>query len=130
MGNSNDEVKREQIKRMNDEMIKQTEEFLEERKEEKAKKLDKKNAELEKENTDLKKELDEIKEKQKKFNLPEVNKIERYNSSEEETDSLLESKLKVLKSQFIDMKEKLENFENINDIEKLNNIQAKMISNK
>ena len=115
---------------MNDEMTKRTEEFLEERKEEKAKKLEKKNAELEKENIDLKKELDEMKEKQKKYNLPEVNKIERFNSSEDETDSLLESKLKVLKSQFIDMKEKLENFENISDIEKLNNIQAKMISNK
>jgi len=128
MGNKEEKIAR--IKQINDEMVNQTQEIFETIKEDKVKVLEKENEEWRKENEALKNELNELKQKLKKNYLPEVTKIERYDSSDEEADSLLQTKLKVLKSQFIDMNEKLDKFENINDLEKLNNIQEKIISKK
>ena len=128
MGNKEEKVAR--IKQISNEIINQTQEISEQFKEEKVKVLEKEKENLRKENEDLKSELDQLKQKLKKYNLPEVTKLERYDSSDEEADSLFQTKLKVLKSQFIDMNEKLDKFENINDLEKLNNIQEKIISNK
>ena len=147
MGNSNKKHKKEKIKIINqindDENLKEweilveegeekkKEQLLEKEKEkEKEKVLEKENEKLKKDNKVIKNELYEIKQKLQKYNYPEVNKLERYNSFEEEYESLLKSKLKALKSQFIEMNEKLENLENINDLQKLNTIKETMINNK
>ena len=130
MGNKEEKKRDIVLKHINDDIINPLKQIKENNNENKIQELEKKNEEWKKENASLKSELDELKQKFKKYNLPEVTKIERYNSLDEETDSLFQTKLKVLKSQFIDMNEKLDKFENINELEKLNNIQKKMIFKK
>ena len=78
----------------------------------------------------LTEELNKIKEKQKREYLCDDQHIRRTNSTEEETNLLLTSKLKALKAQFLDIQEDLDNLKQINEIEKLNNISEKMINNK
>ena len=79
---------------------------------------------------ELTEELNKYKDKEKREYLCDDKHIIKATNSEEETNLLLELKLKALKTQFLDIKEDLEPLKQINEIEKLNNIRETMINKK